>query len=380
MNATDPIYLDHAATSPIRPQVREAMLRAWEVGANASSVHSLGRKAKLLLEEARNAVLGFVGGIGPARLIFTSGGTEANQLALSQSRGYERIILSATEHDSLHKAAESYGLPVAYVPVLASGLIDMAALDQLLSAGGRPFVAVMRVNNETGVINPVREIADRVHAVGGWLHTDAVQAAGKIEIDFEALGADSLSLAAHKIGGPQGVGALIYSAEREVRATVPGGGQEFGSRAGTENIAGIAGFAEAVRQVRLVPDTAQAATEAALKALGASIVGEDAPRAPGITCFTVPDWTAQLQLIHMDMAGVCVSSGSACSSGKVKSSRVLEAMGQGDVADKALRVSSGWNTTAAHWQRFLDVWSEGYAKHRARRNGKDQTGKVKESA
>ncbi|MFP1131528.1 cysteine desulfurase family protein [Asticcacaulis sp. W401b] len=373
--ADAPLYLDHAATSPIRPQVREAMLRAWEIGANASSVHALGRKAKLRLEEARNDVLGFVNGVGPARLIFTSGGTEANQLALSQSRGFDRMIVSVGEHDSVYKAAESYGLPVAYVPLLRSGLVDTEALHQLLNAGGKPFVAVMWVNNETGVINPIREIADQVHAAGGWLHVDAVQAAGKVAIDFEALGADSLSLAAHKIGGPQGVGALIYSADRDIHAAIPGGGQEFGHRAGTENIAGIAGFAEATRHARPMTDTAQAEAEAALKALGATIVGEEAPRAPGITCFTVPDWTAQLQLIHMDMAGVCVSSGSACSSGKVKSSRVLEAMGLSEVADKALRVSSGWTTSTADWQQFIEVWSTGYAKHHAR-----QAGRVKESA
>ncbi|MDC7681713.1 cysteine desulfurase family protein [Asticcacaulis sp. BYS171W] len=368
-----PIYLDHAATSPIRPEVRDAMIAAWDIGANASSVHALGRKAKLLLEEARDTVLGLVNGVGPARLVFTSGGTEANQLALAQARGFDRIIVSAGEHDSLHKAAESYGLPVAYVPLLRSGLIDLAALDQLLI--GRPFVAVMLVNNETGVIKPIRSIAEKVHAAGGWLHVDAVQAAGKIDIDIEALGADSLSLAAHKIGGPQGVGALVYSADRDLKAAVPGGGQEFGHRAGTENIAGISGFAAAVRVIS-APDTeAQIATEAALKALGATIVGEDAPRAPGITCFTVPDWTAQLQLIHMDMAGICVSSGSACSSGKVKSSRVLEAMGLNDVADKALRVSSGWNTTPVDWQEFLDIWSKGYEKFLAR-----QTSRVKESA
>jgi len=375
MTSVMPIYLDHAATSPIRPQVREAMLRAWETGANASSVHALGRKAKLLLEEARNDVLAFVNGVGPARLIFTAGGTEANQLALAQSRGFDRIIVSAGEHDSLYRAAESYGLPVVYAPLLSTGVLDPERFDQLLNEGGRPFVAIMRVNNETGVINPIPEIAVKVHAADGWLHVDAVQAAGKIELDFQALGADSLSLAAHKIGGPQGVGALIYDADRDVRAMIPGGGQEFGSRAGTENIAGVAGFAEATKHARPVAEAAQAETEAALKAIGATIVGEDAPRAPGITCFTVPDWTAQLQLIHLDMAGISVSSGSACSSGKVKSSRVLEAMGLSDVADKALRISSGWTTSPADWQKFLDVWSMGYAKYRAQR-----TSRVKENA
>ncbi|MEM9966123.1 MAG: aminotransferase class V-fold PLP-dependent enzyme, partial [Asticcacaulis sp.] len=192
---------------------------------------------------------------------------------------------------------------------------------------------------------------------------------------FESLGADSLSFAAHKIGGPQGVGAFVYDADRDIAAAVAGGGQEFGLRAGTENIAGIAGFAEAVRRMGFNGSDGQSDAEAALVAAGATIVGADAPRAKGITCFTVPDWTAQLQLIHMDMNGICVSSGSACSSGKVKSSRVLEAMGLQGVADKALRVSSGWNTSPDDWQRFVAVWSKGYAAHKAR-----QLSKVKESA
>lgn len=372
-----PIYLDHAATSPLRPEVCAAMTELWADGANASSVHALGRKAKLRLEAARISVLEALNAVGLAQLVFTSGGTEANHLALTQSRSFERIIVSATEHDSLFKAAESFGKPVVYAPVLPSGLIDLDALDQLLSAGGPAFVAVMRVNNETGVIQPISDIAARVKAAKGWLHVDAVQALGKITVDFTELNTDSLSFAAHKIGGPQGVGALVYDSTRRVVAAVTGGGQEFGARAGTENIAGIVGFAAAVRALSVPDVTAQAQTEAALKALGAIIVGEDAPRAPGISCFAVPEWTAQLQLIHMDMQGICVSSGSACSSGKVKSSRVLESMGLTPLADKALRVSAGWNTTPADWQAFLEAWSAGYAGFKARQLRHAQ---IKESA
>ncbi|MFT4090267.1 MAG: cysteine desulfurase family protein [Asticcacaulis sp.] len=373
--APKPLYLDHAATSPVRPEVRETMFAAWDIGANASSVHALGRKAKLSLEEARNMVLGAINGIGPARLVFTSGGTEANQLALRQAKGFDRLIVSATEHDSIFKAADAVGVPVTVAPVKGNGLIDLEALAGLLESGGRAFVCVMRVNNETGVIQPVEAIAPLVKAAGGWLHVDAVQALGKIAVDFEALGADSLSFAAHKIGGPQGAGAFVYDADRDITAAVNGGGQEFGLRAGTENIAAIAGFAEAVRQMAFNGSDGQSDAEAALVAAGATIVSSDAPRAGGICCFTVPDWTAQLQLIHMDMNGICVSSGSACSSGKVKSSRVLEAMRLETVADKALRVSSGWNTTPADWQQFVDVWSKGYAAHKSR-----QQSKVKESA
>lgn len=370
-----PLYLDHAATSPVRPEVREVMFAAWDIGANASSVHALGRKAKLLLEEARDTVLRAMNGTGPARLVFTSGGTEANQLALRQARGFDRVIVSATEHDSIFKSASATGVPVTVAPVLGNGLIDIAALEVLLAQEERSFVCVMRVNNETGIIQPIEAIAPLVKAVGGWLHVDAVQALGKIEVDFEALGADSLAFAAHKIGGPQGVGAFVYDADRDIDAAITGGGQEFGLRAGTENIAGIAGFAEAVRQMGFKGNDGQADAEAALVAAGVTIIGVDAPRAGGISCFTVPDWSAQLQLIHMDMNGICVSSGSACSSGKVKSSRILEAMGLQGVADKALRVSSGWNTSPDDWQRFVAVWSKGYAAHRSR-----QLSKVKESA
>lgn len=368
---TSPLYLDHAATSPVRPEVREAVLRAWDIGANASSVHGLGRKAKLVLEEARGTILKAINGVGPARLVFTSGGTEANHLALRQAKAFDRLIVSATEHDSIYKAAEQTGVPLSVLPIRENGLIDLEALQALLAESGRAFVCVMRVNNETGIVQPVEAIAPLVKAAGGWLHVDAVQALGKIAVDFTVLKADSLSFAAHKIGGPQGAGGFVYDAARDIVAAITGGGQEFGLRAGTENIAAIAGFAEAVRHMDFAGHGGQAEAEAALTELGATIIGKDVARAPGITCFTVPDWTAQLQLIHMDMNGICVSSGSACSSGKVKSSRVLEAMGLKAVADKALRVSSGWNTTRADWQRFTEVWAKGYDAFKARHKYKE---------
>ena len=350
------VYLDHAATSPLRPEAREAFLRASEMGGNASSVHSLGRKAKLTLEDARSDILAAVGGIGVGGLVFTSGGTEANALALHQAQGYDYVVLSAGEHDSLYGAVT--GAVIA--PLTAHGTIDAAALDALLAGDGRPFVCVMLANNETGVINSIREIADIVHGRGGWLHVDAVQAVGKIAIDLTALGADSLSLSAHKIGGPQGVGALVYNRDRTVKALVGGSGQELGMRAGTENIPGIAAFAAAARLAEPVGGLAQADVETRLKTLGVTILGEGAVRTPGILCIAQPDWLSSLQLIHMDMAGICVSSGSACSSGKVKASRVVTAMGRPDLADKVLRISSGWTTTPADWQVFFDIWSKGY--------------------
>lgn len=350
------IYLDHAATSPLRPEAREAFLRASEIGGNASSVHSIGRKAKLVLEEARNEILTAVGAVGIGGLVFTSGGTEANALALHQASAFDYVVLSAGEHDSLYGAIKD----AVIAPLTHNGDIDVAALENLLSGDGRPFVCVLLANNETGVINPIADVAALIHARGGWLHVDAVQALSKMAVDFDMLGADSMSLSAHKVGGPQGVGALVYNRERTIKALISGSGQELGMRAGTENIPGIAAFAAAVRSAHAVDIAAQAGVEKQLKALGVTIIGEGARRVPGILCIAQPHWVSSLQLIHMDMAGICVSSGSACSSGKVKSSRVVTAMGRPDLADKVLRISSGWTTTPADWQAFFDIWSKGY--------------------
>ena len=355
----DILYLDHAATSPLRPEAREAFLRAADMGGNASSVHSLGRKAKMTLEEARNDILLHVGAIGIGGLVFTSGGTEANALALHQAKGYDYTVVSAGEHDSIYGAVSGAGI----VPLKAPGEVDLAALQSLLGRDGRPFVSIMLANNETGVINDIASAAALVHARGGWLHVDVVQTLGKIAIDFAELGADSLSLSAHKIGGGQGVGALVYNRDHTLKALITGSGQERGMRAGTENIAGIAAFAAALKACHGMPDdlcSAQNSVEAALKTLGVTILGEAAARVPGILYIAQPDWVSNLQLIHMDMAGICVSSGAACSSGKVKSSRVVTAMGRPDLADKGLRISTGWTTKAEDWQRFYDVWSKGY--------------------
>lgn len=358
------LYLDHAATSPLRPEAQAAFLRACEIGANASSVHAPGRKAKVLVEDARSILLDAINATGVAGLVFTSGGTEANALALRQARDFDYVVVSEGEHDSVHVGAEAVGRPVLRLPLTRDGQADLAALEALLvDQPGRAFVAVMWVNNETGVINDVARAAAIVHAHDGWLHVDAVQALSKVAIDFAATGADSLSFAAHKVGGPQGVGALVYDRDRTVLAAVTGGGQEQGMRAGTENVPGIAAFAAAVEACQAADaplQAAQADVESALKTLGVEIVGEGAPRVPGLLCLAQPHWASPLQLIHMDMAGIAVSSGSACSSGKVKASRVVAAMGRPDLADKVLRVSAGWTTTVEDWQRFLAVWSKGY--------------------
>lgn len=355
----DILYLDHAATSPLRSEAREAFLRVADMGGNASSIHSLGRKAKLVLEDARNDILTTVNAIGVGGLVFTSGGTEANALALYQARAYDYVVLSAGEHDSLYGAVSDTDI----APLKISGEVDLAALEVVLDREGRPFVCVMLANNETGVINEMAAVAALVHAKGGWLHVDAVQALGKMDVDFAELGADSLSLSAHKIGGGQGVGALVYNRDQALKPLIAGSGQELGMRAGTENIAGIAAFAAALKACQAVSKdlcSAQNLVETALKALGVTILGEAARRVPGILYVAQPEWASNLQLIHMDMAGICVSSGAACSSGKVKSSRVVTAMGRPDLADKGLRISTGWTTKAEDWQRFYDVWSRGY--------------------
>ncbi len=363
-----PLYLDHAATSPLRPEARATFLRACEIGANASSVHGPGRKAKVLVEDARAAILDAVNGTGTAGLVFTSGGTEANALALRQARAFDYIVVSEGEHDSVYIGAEAAERPVERLPLTRDGQADLVALQAVLGQPGRAFVALMLVNNETGVINDIHRAAEIVHAHGGWLHVDAVQALGKMAVDIVALGADSLSLSAHKVGGPQGVGALVHDRDRTIQAAVTGGGQELGMRAGTENVPGIAAFAAAVEACAketcnagmTALHAAQADVESALKAQGVEIVGEGAPRVPGLLYLAQAHWASPLQLIHMDMAGIAVSSGSACSSGKVKASRVVAAMGRADLADKGLRVSAGWTTATEDWKTFLAIWSKGY--------------------
>ena len=360
------LYLDHAATSPLRPEARDAFLRACDLGGNASSVHGMGRKAKVLLEDARNDIVSAIGGVGTAGLVFTSGGTEANALALRQAEGYDYIILSAGEHDSLYGAVKN----AVIAPLTPSGAIDLGALQTLLERDGKPFVCAMLANNETGAVSDVQAVAALVKARGGWLHVDAVQALGKMIVDFTGSGADSMALSAHKVGGPQGVGALVYDRDRTLKALIGGGGQEYGMRAGTENIPGIAAFAAAVKAAGYGSDDlimAQGEIEAALKGQGVTILAEETGRVAGILSMAQPHWPSNQQLIHMDMAGICVSSGSACSSGKVKSSRVVAAMGFPDLADKVLRISSGWSTQAEDWHRFFEVWSKGYETYLKRR-------------
>lgn len=371
------IFLDYNATTPLRPEARNAVLRALGMTGNASSVHAEGRAARALVEQARREVAAFAGAAG-ATVIFTSGGTEANNLALGPglhragevARGLH-LFVSAIEHPSVLQGHRFPAGSVTLVPARPDGTVDIAALGAMLAAlpdGVVPLVALMLANNETGVIQPVREVAGLVHAFGGFVQCDAVQAAGRISLDFHELGVDLMTLSAHKIGGPQGVGALIAAAGIEVGPPlVRGGGQQDGRRAGTENLPGIAGFAAAARaaadgladmaRLAALRDRAEAGILRA--APDAAIIGRESPRLANTLCFAVPGVEAETLVIAFDLAGIAVSSGSACSSGKVGPSHVLQAMGlDGGSARGAVRVSLGRETDETEIGNFIAAWAQ----------------------
>lgn len=352
------LYLDHAATSPLRPDARQAWLSACDQALNASSVHSLGRNGKAKLEEARTQILADLDQLG-ANLIFTSGATEANALALKQAEGFDQIIFGATEHDSVFLAHPN----AVILPVDSNGSHELEALKSLLSNGLKSFIAIMSANNETGALSDISHIGELCRAHKAWLHVDAVQS------PFGIVNADSIALSAHKLGGSQGVGALV--SRHTLKPLWRGGGQEKGARAGTENIAGIVAFSAALHAAKLSSIDwldAKLEIESRLESDGCTILSKAIPRAPHILAFVNPHWSSQLQLMHMDLGGVCVSSGSACSSGKVKDSRVAKAMGFEALAGNILRVSGGWTTRPEDWQRFYDLWKLGFEAFLARKS------------
>ncbi len=368
------VYLDYNATSVVRPEAEAAVLAALRLGGNASSVHAAGRAARAMIEEAREAIA-TLAGARPQDVVFTSGGSEANTLAITSAvqAGSRRLIVGATEHASVLDTAAASGAAVELWPVDPDGVADLGWLSERLrtwsAEDGRPLVAVMAANNETGVIQPVVQISSLVHEAGGWLHVDAVQATGKIAID--KFPADTMAISAHKIGGPQGSGALVVACDAELTRRAFGGGQERGRRGGTENLSGIAGFGAAARRVTGsgVLDQAawrDAAAERLKAEAGAVVLGEGAPRLSNTLCFATPGFASDLQVIALDLAGVMVSAGAACSSGKVKSSHVVEAMGRPDLGICSLRVSGGWATTEADWSRFVEAWLEAHARQSAR--------------
>jgi cysteine desulfurase len=348
------IYLDANATEPLRPAARAAVLAALELTGNPSSVHAAGRAAHRLLEQARESLAARFGA-RPADLVFTSGATEADALAIYALGRGRRLIVGATEHDAVRTAATG----AAMLPVDGQGVADLAALRVLLR-DGPALVCLMAANNETGTIQPVAEAAVLCHAAGALLHVDAVQAAGRIALDLAAMGADSLALSGHKLGGPQGAGALLATPAAAALLTplIGGGGQERGRRGGTSPLPAIAGFAAAAEAATGAEHLAglRAEVERAAVAAGAVVVGAGAPRLANTTCLALPGVAAQTQVIALDLAGVMVSAGAACSSGKVTQSHVLAAMGLGALAGEAIRVSLPWNANAADVRCFADAY------------------------
>jgi cysteine desulfurase len=367
----DRVYLDWNATTPLRPEAREAMAAAWDFCGNPSSVHAEGRQARRLVEEARAAVASAVGAL-PRNVVFTSGGTEANALALTPGlrRGsglpVERLLVSAIEHASVLAGGRFPTEAISMIGVTSAGLLDLDHLRTKLEAGPPALVSVMLANNETGAVQPVAEVAEIVHAAGGLLHVDAIQALGKISFDIKALNADLVTVSGHKIGGPKGVGAVaLAEGVRGLEPLLRGGGQELGHRAGTENVAGIAGFGAAAKAamgtregdtIRL--ESLRNRLERGLReTTGAIVFSGDVPRLPNTTLFTVPGLKAETAVIGFDLEGIAVSSGSACSSGKVQPSHVLKAMGFGpEIAEGAVRLSLGWSTSSADIDRCLKAW------------------------
>lgn len=356
------VYLDYNATAPMRPDVIEAVTAALTLGGNPSSVHASGREARRAVEDAREEVAALIGA-APADIVFTSGGTESNALAL-RGAGRERILASAVEHDSVVRNAEC-----ELVPVGRNGIVDLDALESMLDS--RPaLVAVMLANNETGVIQPVKDAAEIAHRYGALLLCDAVQGTGKIPVDVQELGADLLSLSAHKLGGPKGVGALYVAPHVELAPLLSGGGQERRRRSGTENLPGIAGFGAAARLAREhLGDYARIARlrddlEARILEIEpeAVIFGRESPRLANTSLISMPGVASETQVIAFDLEGIEVSAGSACSSGKVEPSRVLRAMGyEMDVANTAVRVSLGWDSTEDGVTKFAEAWKRLYA-------------------
>lgn len=364
------VYLDYNATAPIRASAAAAVNEALGLCGNPSSVHADGRAARARLEDAREAVAALAGA-RPDQLVFTSGGTEANNLALAWAvRGGGRVLVSAGEHSSILEVA-----PLAErVPLGEDGQVDLAALEDLLAAAPRPsLLALMLANNETGVIQPLAEAVGLAQAAGVPVHCDAVQAAGKMALDAEALGVQLMSLSAHKIGGPPGVGALVVADEVALEPLLRGGGQERRRRAGTENLPGIAGFAAAAHEAAGKLDAFAGLArlrdrlEAEITALAPAtrIFGAAAPRLANTSCLAMPGVRAETQVMALDLAGVAVSAGAACSSGKVAPSHVLRAMGADETAaDGAIRVSLGWASRSEEVDFFVAAWAKLYDRTR----------------
>jgi len=375
------VYLDYNATTPLCPGVREAVAAALDLAGNPSSVHEDGRAARRVIEGARRRIAALVHA-RPQDVVFTSGGSEANNLAIDslvRLGVIDTAVVSAIEHPSVGACLKSWaGDRLSVVPLAcgADGAVEAAAVAQALRALGsrasRTLVCVMLANNETGVVQPVRDIAEIAHGFGAFVLCDAVQAVGRIAVDCEALGVDFLSVSAHKFGGPKGAGALIVRNGMEISPSLRGGGQELRRRAGTENVPGLAGFGAAAEQAteRFGQWQALAALrdgmEAQIRRIApeTTFFGLDRLRLPNTSCFATHGLSAEQQVIAMDLAGVSIGAGSACSSGKMTPSEVLMAMGApADQAANAIRVSLGPETTQRDIDCFVRAWQACYARN-----------------
>ena len=360
MPRADALYLDNNATAPLRPEAASAMQAAMGPPANPSSVHGYGRAARQIVEEAR-ADIAMLAGSRAADVVFTSGGTEANNLALS---GFDHVITSAIEHDSVLRAAPD----AVIIGVDSDGRLELDQLRDVLAAldpsrRDRTILSVMMANNETGVIQPIDDVVALAREAGIAVHCDMVQMLGKAHMDFAASGIDYASLSAHKIGGPTGVGALLVRPGRAMTSLLRGGGQERGRRSGTENFLGIAGFGAAARVA--FDDVAhyramagwRDAFEARLSDMRDDVVvyGGAADRLANTSCLSVGGKSSETMVMAMDLAGVAISAGSACSSGKVHESHVLKAMKAGDGAARAIRISGGWQTEPDDFEKLAEV-------------------------
>jgi cysteine desulfurase len=379
------VYLDYNATAPVRPAAIDAVARALGITGNPSSVHGEGRTARGLIEDAREKVAALVGAT-PRDVVFTSGGTEAANTVLSpglHGRGGawpKRCLVSASEHVCVLEGTRFERDVIEMLPVDGNGVVEIAELERRLATGTPALVSIQAANNETGVLQPLVEAARLTHEAGGLFHTDAVQAAGKIRLDMVSLGVDAVSLSAHKIGGPSGVGAVVLNGVQLDSMLLRGGGQERGSRAGTENVPGIVGFGAAAEialgeiegnGARLTALRDELEAEILRLAPDAVVFGAAADRLPNTTAFAVPGIKAETLLMRLDLDGVAVSSGSACSSGKVRRSHVLEAMGiSHDLSDGAIRVSSGWNTSRDDVTHFVQAFERALRALHMRRAGR----------
>ena len=345
------IYLDANASEMLRPESKAAITATLECAGNPSSIHVAGRNARQILENARAAIAASVGA-KPPDVIFCSGGTEANAMAIDGLARGRRVLVGATEHDAVCAAAPDAGV----IPVECDGAVNLTALDALLRGGPPALVCLMLANNETGVLHPIEAAAAICRDHGALLHVDAVQAAGRMPVNRAALGADSLALSAHKQGGPQGAGALVLAPGLHLPALIAGGGQERGRRGGTPPLPAIAGFAAAASATSSDLAPLRNRLEQAAVSLGAIVCGSG-PRLSNTTNLALPGVKAETQVIALDLAGIAVSAGAACSSGKVTESRVLAAMGLGPLAGCAIRVSLPWCASESDVDGFITAYT-----------------------